>query len=67
MQLKLVKPLQYRTPDRPGYGLDGPGFESRQKQNIFLISETSRQTLGPVQLPIQWVPVLFPGGKAAGA
>jgi len=27
----------------------------------------SRQALGYTQAPIQWVPALFDGGKAAGA
>ena len=35
---------------------------------IFLISKTFRQAVGPTQLPIQWVPgALLPGGKSAGA
>jgi hypothetical protein len=38
------------------YGLDGPGIESR-----------FRPALGSTQSPIQRVPGLFPGGKAAGA
>jgi hypothetical protein len=33
-----------------GRGQDGPGFESRYKQEIFLVSKTSRQSLGPTIL-----------------
>jgi hypothetical protein len=40
------------------YGLDGPGIE---------FSHPSRPVLGRTQTPVQWVPSLFPGGKATGA
>jgi hypothetical protein len=43
---------------RPGRSLDEPELGSRQGQDIFIFSKTSR--------PNQWVPVVFPWGKAAG-
>jgi hypothetical protein len=49
------------------YGLDDPGFESRQQQEISVFSKISRPALKPAQNPIEWVLELFPGGKAAGA
>jgi hypothetical protein len=47
-----------------GYGLDDPGIESRWERD-FLYACTP--VLGPTRPPVQWVPVLFPGDKAAGA
>jgi len=46
------------------YGLEGPRIESWWRRDF---SHPSRPALGSTQHPIQWVPGLFPGGKAAGA
>jgi len=45
------------------YGLDGPGLEIRRVRDT---QHKSTKGLGPMQPPSQWVPVLFPGAKAAG-
>jgi hypothetical protein len=44
-------------------GLDGPGIESLCRRDF---PRPSRPTLQPIQLPIQWVPDLFPRVKRPG-
>jgi hypothetical protein len=53
-----------------GYGLDdqgGGGSSSPCGVKNFHFSISSTPALGSTQPSIKWVPVLFPGGKVAGA
>ena len=45
------------------YGLEGPGIESRSGRDF---RDPSISAMEPTQPPIQLIPDLFPGGKAAG-
>ena len=47
-----------------GYGLDGPGIETRWWRDS---PNMSRPGLGPTQAPVQWIPGLCRGEIAAGA
>jgi hypothetical protein len=46
------------------YSLEGPGIDFRWERDF---PQPSKPVLWPTQSPIQWVPSLFSGGKAAGA
>jgi len=46
------------------YGLDSPETEARWGQNFLHLS---RPALGSTQPPVQWVPGLSRGSRAAGA
>jgi hypothetical protein len=46
-----------------GYGLDGPGIESQGRRDFWHLP---RSVLGPTQLPVQRIPGLSQGWKAAG-
>jgi hypothetical protein len=48
--------LGYLSGIELGYGLDDRGFESRQRQRIFLFTTVPRLALVTTQPPIQWVP-----------
>ena len=50
-----------------GYGMNDPGFESRQGNETFLFFKSLRRALLLIQPPIKWTATFLPGGKAAGA
>ena len=49
------------------YGLDDPGYESLQGEDIFLFFETSGQVPRATHPPMQWVSGFLAGGRAGEA
>jgi len=49
------------------YGLEGSEFEIRRVRETLFSLHLFRPTLGPIHPPVQWVPGVFPGSKAAAA
>jgi hypothetical protein len=47
LQIRMCTVVMSYLIQRLGYRLDGPGFESRYGQEIFLLSRTSRQFIQP--------------------
>jgi hypothetical protein len=47
--------------------LDGPGFDSRQRQETFSSPKLARPALGPTQPAIQWVQGFYARVKVTGA
>ena len=47
-----------------GYGLDGPGIESRWERDF---PHLTRRVLGPTHPPVQWVPDLSRGKERPGS
>jgi len=43
------------------YGLDVPGFKSRQRKGTFSFQNRYRPALGSIQSSLQWVPGICPG------
>jgi hypothetical protein len=56
-----------QSAQRQGFGLHDPRLKSRNEQEIFRFSQTSRQTLGSTEPPNQCAPCYIHGGKAAVA
>jgi hypothetical protein len=64
VSVKLLELLGAHSSNLQNIGLDGPGIESRWGRDF---PHPFKPAQGPTQVSVQFVPGVFPGGKADGA